>query len=317
LPPTVLTLVRLELDRRNPTFDEVRVLSRNGQFRVSVLIYGSSVECRAKTYGTRAQIDFDLFSCNYDLRPEAQLKLQAEYDSYRNQTGFKTKMHPHFSRTSIWFDVQRQDAEVWFQKVIKALQDPCTITLCEAAIEFGGYIKREADELLLGFLIESDSEVPEGSVVRMIAPAWLELVRLIQANPRIMESMEPRRFEELIAGGYKQAGFDNVILTPRSADHGVDIIAEKYGLGRIRIVDQVRRFSPGNLVSADDVRSLGFVALADGKRTKGVVTTTSAFAPRIERDRYLGPYLRQGRIELVSGERLLDRLVMLMHGYVL
>lgn len=86
-------------------------------------------------------------------------------------------------------------------------------------------------------------------------------------------------------------------------------------MGRIRVVDQVKRFSPGKIVNANDVRALGFVALADGKRTKGIVTTTASFAPRIDRDRYLRPYLENGRIELVNGEMLLDRLVRLMHGY--
>src|SRR5207253_2179024 len=142
-------------------------------------------------------------------------------------------MHPHFSRASIWFDVHRSDAENWFQKVLRALQDPSTIMLCDAAIEFGVYLQQEADELLLCTLIEIESHGPEGAVVRMIAPAWLEVVRLIQANPNIMERMEARRFEELIAGAYKRGGFNNVILTTRSRDHGVDIIAEKGGLGKI------------------------------------------------------------------------------------
>lgn len=57
------------MDPRNPTFEEVRKRSRNGKDRVRILIYGSTVECRAKTSSTRAQIDFDLFSCNYDLGP--------------------------------------------------------------------------------------------------------------------------------------------------------------------------------------------------------------------------------------------------------
>jgi restriction system protein len=273
------------------------------------------VECRARTHGRRSQIDFDLYSCNYDLRPEAGEALYSEYNDYRKRTLFKTTMHPHFSRTSIWFDVHREDAELWFQKVLRALQEPSTVTLCDAAIEFASYMKREADELLLGTLIETDSKVTEGTIVKMIAPAWLEVVRLIQANPNILTAMDSRKFEELVAGAYKRAGFDKVILTPRSMDHGVDVIAEKQGVGRIRIVDQAKRFDHGTPVTANDVRALGFVALADGKRTKGVVTTTSTFAPKINQDRYLGPLLRAGRIELINGTSLLDRLVMLMHGH--
>src|SRR5262245_40842616 len=131
------------MDPRNPTFDDVRKLSRNGKERVRVLIYGSTVECRAKTSSTRAQIDFDLFSCNYDLGEEAQERLWTEYNVYRDETHFKTKMHPHFSRTSIWFDVHRQDAAAWFERVLRELQDPKTVTLCDAAIQFRDYLQQE------------------------------------------------------------------------------------------------------------------------------------------------------------------------------
>ena len=299
---------------QNPTFEEVRKLSMNGKRRIRVLIYGTSVDCRAKTSRTRAQIDFDLFSCNYDLRREAADRLRDEYNKYRDETNFKTTIHPHFSKTSIWFDVHRDHAEVWFQNILRELQDPAIITLCDAAIEFGEFYARKANELLLGILIELGPKSDEGDVVHMVAPAWLELVRLIQVNPNIMETMGPRQFEELIAGGYKRAGFDSVILTPRSADHGVDVIAEKHGLGKLRIVDQVKRFTPGHRVTANDVRALGFVALVDSENTKGVVTTTSSFAPKIDHDRYLRKYLGD-RIELVNGKSLLDRLVRLMHGY--
>ena len=301
------------MDPRNPTFEEVRKLSINGKRRIRVLIYGTSVDCRTKTSRTRAQIDFDLHSCNYDLRREAADRLWDEYNKYRDETNFKTTIHPHFSKTSIWFDVHRDHAEIWFQKILRELQDPAIITLCDAAIEFGEFYTREADELLLGTLIELGPKSDEGDVVRMVAPAWLELVRLIQVNPKIMETMDSRQFEALIAGGYKHSGFD-VTLTPRSADHGVDVIAEKRGLGKLRIVDQVKCFAPGHRVTANDVRALGFIALADSENTKGVVTTTSSFAPRIDNDRYLRKYIGD-RIELVDGKSLLDRLVRLMHGY--
>jgi restriction system protein len=126
--------------------------------------------------------------------------------------------------------------------------------------------------------------------------------------------MPPRKFEELIAGSYKRAGFDRVVLTPASGDHGVDVIAEKTSIGRIRIVDQVKRFSAGHKVTADDVRALGFVALADGHGTKGVVTTTSSFAPRIGDDKYLSPLLGN-KIELIDGKELLNRLTRISYGF--
>jgi restriction system protein len=303
------------MDRRNPTFAEVRKLSRNGKERIRVLIYGAMVACGAKTSRTRAEIDFDLNSCNYDLRKDAADRLWREYNSYRDVTRFKTKLHPHFSKRSIWFDVHLDDAEFWFQKILRELQDPGIVTLCDAAIELGNYYAKEADELLLGLLIEFGPAVDEGVIVSAVAPAWLELVRLIQVNPKIMETMNDRQFESLIAGAYTRAGFDSVILTPQSGDHGIDVIAEKHGIGKVRIVDQAKRFHRGHVVTANDVRALGFVALADGEHTKGVITTTSSFAPRIDRDPRLKRYLGN-RIELVDGTNLLDRLVRAYHGAI-
>jgi restriction system protein len=56
--------------------------------------------------------------------------------------------------------------------------------------------------------------------------------------------------KEIIAGAYHRSGFDEVILTPRSGDHGRDVIAIKKGIGSIRVIDQVKAYKPGHLVTA-------------------------------------------------------------------
>lgn len=79
------------------------------------------------------------------------------------------------------------------------------------------------------------------------------------APQRVKSSKSGRklgRWEEIIAGAYQKAGFDEVTLTSRSGDFGRDVIAVKHGLGTIRIIDQVKAYSPNRLVTADDVRSL-------------------------------------------------------------
>jgi restriction system protein len=96
-----------------------------------------------------------------------------------------------------------------------------------------------------------------------------------------------------------------VILTPRSNDGGKDVIAIKKGYGAIRFVESVKRYKPGNEVTADDVRALGCL-LFDPKNSKGIVSTTWKFAPKIEEDallKTLVPY----RLELVDGEKLIER----------
>lgn len=301
------------MSQRTPTFAEIRDSSKNGKQRVRVLIYGTSVECRAIARGTRAQIDFDLFSCNYDLQSAAQDRLWHGYEAYCNEKGFKSKIDSHFNRTSIWFEVLRDDAEIWFQRILAELRDVQNVTLCDAALEFGNYLTSEADELLVGALVEPVDRLRDGDVVRLIAPVWLELVRMIQVNPTILHTIDSRKLEELIAGSYDKAGFDRVVLTPRSGDLGRDVIAEKHGWGCVKIVEQVKAYKPGHLVTADDVRALAHVVAADQSTSRGIITTTSDFAPRIKNDPLIKPFIPT-RIELVNGKTLLDRLVRLFHG---
>src|SRR5262249_32022217 len=98
-------------------------------------------------------------------------------------------------------------------------------------------------------------------------------------------------------------GFE-VILTPRSNDKGRDVIATKKGLGSIRFFDQVKAYAPHRVVSAEEVRAMIGVLTADGNVSKGVITTTSQFAPGIMKDeniKRLMPY----RLELKAREELL------------
>jgi len=98
-----------------------------------------------------------------------------------------------------------------------------------------------------------------------------------------------------------------VILTPRSGDHGRDVIAVKQGLWTVRIIDQVKAYKPGHLVRANDVRALIGVLLSDQSATKGLVTTTSDFAPKIQDDPFIKPYIPY-RLQLINGPELVKRL---------
>jgi restriction system protein len=95
-----------------------------------------------------------------------------------------------------------------------------------------------------------------------------------------------------------------VILTPRSGDKGRDVIATKRGVGSIRIFDQVKAYKPGHVVTADEVRAMLGVVTGGGNVSKGVITTTSTFAPRLLDDPYLAQYI-PFRIELKPKDVLL------------
>ena len=95
-----------------------------------------------------------------------------------------------------------------------------------------------------------------------------------------------------------------------TGDFGRDVIAVKRGVGRVRFIDSVKRYGPDHPVPADDVRALLGVLLSDPRATKGIVTTTSTFAPLIGSDPFIAPHI-PFRLELVDGAGLMNRLAIL------
>jgi restriction system protein len=135
---------------------------------------------------------------------------------------------------------------------------------------------------------------------------WFEIIGLITSDPKSIYQIDARRWEEIVAAAYEQAGFDEVILTPRSGDYGRDVIAVKKGLGEVRVIDQVKAYKAGHLVTANDVRALMGILQTDGA-SKGFLTTTSDFAPRIKDDPLITPFIPR-QLELISGNQLVTRL---------
>jgi restriction system protein len=117
-------------------------------------------------------------------------------------------------------------------------------------------------------------------------------------------SGSPRKFEEFIAGAYRQTGWDEVTLTPASGDKGRDVIATKNGLCSIRVLDQAKAYAPGHLVTHNDVRAMLGVLSADQNASKGIVTTTSDFEPRVWSGDEFSRF-RPYRLELKNGQQLL------------
>jgi restriction system protein len=161
-----------------------------------------------------------------------------------------------------------------------------------------------AGELLLqAAIVLLGARVPEGAIVEAAAIPWDTLARELLRDPSFLHRFDWRKMEELIAAAYKDAGFDDVILTPRSGDRGRDVIATRRGQFSIRILDQVKRFAPKRLVTANDVRATLHVLNNDRNASKGYVTTTSGFAPGIRTDPSIAPFLPH-RLELRSGDDL-------------
>jgi restriction system protein len=111
------------------------------------------------------------------------------------------------------------------------------------------------------------------------------------------------RSGRIVAGAFRNYGFDQVILTPRSGDKGRDVIANRYGVGCAKIIGSVKANRPGNLVSYDDVRALLGVMSGERDVSKGIIATTSDFPPRIRQDPFIAPFLPT-RLELMNGIQL-------------
>src|SRR5262245_14145556 len=120
---------------------------------------------------------------------------------------------------------------------------------------YGGAAENEAPRILvppilLQAILDVGDHTREGVLVRAVAFPWIEIVEMMLKDPNCMCDLDARQWEELVAGAWKRAGADEVILTPRSGDGGRDVIATFTGAGRVRLFDQVKRYKPGHLVTA-------------------------------------------------------------------
>lgn len=155
----------------------------------------------------------------------------------------------------------------------------------------------ETPAVVVKALLSLGDPTKEGVLVEAVALPWFKILDMIRRDPNAVYEIDPRAWEEIVAGAYSQAGFDEVILTPRSGDKGRDVVATRNGVGSIRIFDQVKAYRPGHLVTADEVRAMIGVITGAQNVSKALVTTTSDFAPRLREDEYIKPLIPY-RLEL-------------------
>lgn len=157
--------------------------------------------------------------------------------------------------------------------------------------------------LRLNSIIIPDRKTKEGILVGSTAALWTEIVGRLHNNWDEAYSIPPEKWEEVIAGAFKKAGYDEVTITPRSGDFGRDVIAVKNGIGCVKIIGSVKAYAPKRRVGQDDVRALLGVLTGEQNASKGIITTTSNFAPGITSDPFIKAFLPT-RLELVNGEQL-------------
>ncbi len=159
---------------------------------------------------------------------------------------------------------------------------------------------RNPDLLIQAAIVVTGDRTNEGQLIEYVSIPWLEIFKELERDPQFLYKIDWRKLEELVAGAYREAGFE-VILTPRSGDRGQDVIATKPGIGSIRIIDQVKKYAPNRRVTADEVRAMLGVLEAEQNVSKGIITTTSEFAPGIRQDERLKAFMPY-RLELKDGK---------------
>jgi restriction system protein len=110
----------------------------------------------------------------------------------------------------------------------------------------------------------------------VVVDANQALLEHIRANPGQLYSLQPRRFEELVAHILRERGYE-VTLTPSSKDGGFDMsAARRDDLGSFLYLVECKRYAPQHKVGVSIVRSLHGV-VQQQKANAGIIVTTSFF----------------------------------------
>jgi restriction system protein len=167
-------------------------------------------------------------------------------------------------------------------------------------------VEARLEILLQVEIIHSGTVTAEGALIKAVAYPWRRIVDWVTRDPGSLAhfAQNPRAFEEFIAASYDQAGFDEVTLTPQRGDGGRDVIAVKNGFGSVRFLEQTKAYSPGHLVTHDDIRAMLGVLSVDRNSSKGLITTTSDFQPGITKSGSEFSSFLPHRLELKNGNAL-------------
>lgn len=117
--------------------------------------------------------------------------------------------------------------------------------------------------------------VPE-QVVVSISNVNQNLLSRLKANPELLRTLPPRKFEQVVAELLEKQGY-SVELTPASRDGGFDMYAAKHdGLGQFLYLVECKRYTPPNKVGVQVVRALHGV-VQQKRANAGIIATTSFF----------------------------------------
>jgi len=119
-----------------------------------------------------------------------------------------------------------------------------------------------------------------------------------------IHNMDPFQFEYLVAELLRKIGYENVEVTKRSGDKGIDVTANLTvsGLTNVKTVIQAKRYKRGNNISGKYITQLRGSAEVD---QRGLIITTSDFT----KDAIIESKAQNKMpVALVNGEKLINLL---------
>lgn len=134
-------------------------------------------------------------------------------------------------------------------------------------------ILKTSDDLLGEFPL--DQQFENTNIIQIANTVDAKLIEYFSNHPRELQTMNRRLFEELVAELFKGFGF-SVELTQKTRDGGIDIIAVKHDLVKVKYLIECKRPEPGNPIGVAPVRAL-YGVTSHERATKGILATTSYF----------------------------------------
>lgn len=119
-----------------------------------------------------------------------------------------------------------------------------------------------------------------------------------------IHEMDPFQFEFLVAELLRKIGYENVEVTKRSGDKGIDVIGNLTvgGLTNVKTVIQVKRYKKGNNISGKYITQLRGSAEVD---QRGLIITTSDFTKDAMNE---SKAINKMPVALVNGNKLIELL---------
>ena len=151
------------------------------------------------------------------------------------------------------------------------------------------------------FTLKKKSDVPNSPLLIIENQNELTKERLKE----LLHSMDPFQFEFLAADLLQKVGYENVTVTKRSGDKGIDVIANLTvgGVTNVKTVIQVKRYAASNKINGAVITQLRGSAEVD---QRGLVITTSDFTKDgIEEAQ--AP--NKMPVSLVNGDKLIQLLI--------